>query len=553
LKSAADCYELAIKTMRQQKAIYGSESAKYYIGDYSHIYIERAIDIYYQLYQLKGKEKYLERIFALMEVSKASVLKEALQKNKAILLSNIPDSLLRQEKDQRLRIAELQKKISLKQLNLSEQDSLYVKDSVYIEQLTVEMGNEQENYQQFLQDLKIAYPEFASTNEKVPAPTIQAIKNRLSDFDGILLEYFTGQSSIYLLAIDAKGGQLVKIDRSDQLNEAINQLLTYFQSAAAIGQAPDQYLANAQQLFYQLFPPGWEVNADNRQLILIPDGILKYIPFEALVVGEVGQNYTLSNAPYLLKDHTITYAYSAALFLFEEVNEEGKMLLKVAPGFLEGERGQVPLAHSQLEFSLPGVHELLGAKANLQNFKQYAGNSKVIHLSTHAAANPLTNSAQIELVDTAMYLPEIYGMNLKTDLVVLSACESGMGKMEKGEGVISLGRAFRYAGASSIISSLWKVNEASTATIFTNFYDQLKLGTPKASALRQAKLNYLEQAGSDLKKSPFYWSSFVYFGSNDALDLRTSPAYYPWIWMPIVLLVLFLMSRILLRRRQATQ
>jgi len=365
-----------------------------------------------------------------------------------------------------------------------------------------------------------------------------------------MLEYFAGESAIYLMVINAQETKLFKIDRTEKLDRDIEQMLKYFQSAQAITNAPDTFFANSQQLFQQLFPKGWDSMVDEEELILVPDGQLKYLPFEALITGTAGQKYNLSTAPYLLRKHTITYAYSAALFLFEDQIDQGEKLLKVAPGFFNGERGQIPLANSLTEFSLPGGDQLSGPAASLKNFIEEATNCKIIHLSTHASAQPQSNSAQIEFADTTMYLPQIYGLNLKADLVVLDACESGIGKMERGEGVISLGRAFRYAGAANIISSLWKVNEASTAQIFEDFYDQVKKGEKKASALRQAKLNYLNHAGSDLKKSPYYWSGFIYFGKNKSVDLKMESKFGKWTFGIAMLLIgLFFIQRFLLSSR----
>lgn len=518
LKAAADCYELVISGQTVQKKEFDSEASKLYLGSYAHPYIEQAIEVYFQLYQRSGELAELDRIFELMEFSKASVLKEAIQKNKAILHSAIPDSLLQREREWRLQIADIQKSRALEQLKEVE------KDSLRLEKLEGELVEEETGYANFLQSMKKNYPAFESAIEAVAKPSVSDVQSFLKKQDGILLEYFEGRDVVYLFSINAEDRQVFKVEKTDVLHEQVNHFLDYFSEASKITNDPDGYLKMASELYETLFPEGWTKLENAKQLILIPDGILKYLPFETLVQDNSERAIHLANAPYLLHAYTTQYAYSTALLLFEnQGTKRNQRFLKVAPGFLQQERGLLPLIHSEEEFDLLKSHTaLLGNKANAKRFRQAASKSNVIHLSTHATASPNRNDARIELIDTAIYLPEIYALNLDADLVVLSACESGMGKMERGEGVMSLGRAFRYAGASSVIASLWKVNEASTATIFTNFYRGLSEGMGRASALQQAKINYLNNAQSDLQQSPYYWSGFVYFGKDEALDIRST-------------------------------
>jgi CHAT domain-containing protein len=143
---------------------------------------------------------------------------------------------------------------------------------------------------------------------------------------------------------------------------------------------------------------------------------------------------------------------------------------------------------------------------------------RYVHFATHGLVNepkPKLSGLMLAPVDSPqeddiLYLGEIYNLSLNADLVVLSACETGVGKLVKGEGLIGLTRGFLYAGAANLLVSLWQVNDASTANLMIDFYQNLLAGKSKAAALREAKLRLLEQQTKYAK--PYHWAPFVLIG-----------------------------------------
>jgi CHAT domain-containing protein len=121
---------------------------------------------------------------------------------------------------------------------------------------------------------------------------------------------------------------------------------------------------------------------------------------------------------------------------------------------------------------------------------------------------------------------------LDADLVTLSACESGIGDLKRGEGFLSLARGFFYSGAASIASTLWKINDASTTTLMTSFYKNLSKGEAKDVALQNAQIEFLDNNRDNALSHPYYWSAFVISGNTLALSLP-----YNWIWFILVTLV----------------
>ncbi len=210
------------------------------------------------------------------------------------------------------------------------------------------------------------------------------------------------------------------------------------------------------------------------------------------------------------------------------------------------------LAASRDEIAgLPGA-QYIDTSATKSNFLKAANLYPVIHLATHAISS-LTSAAGSFIAfypekarsdENNLYLEELYGLNLgATRLVIISACETGQGELAGKEGVISLSRAFAYAGCASTINSLWKADDKATAYILKRLYVYLKKGYTKAKALQQAKLDYL--SGDAINKSPSYWAHLVLMGDESALYVSTGW----WKW-GLVGLGLAGVAVVLVRRRK---
>ena len=213
-----------------------------------------------------------------------------------------------------------------------------------------------------------------------------------------------------------------------------------------------------------------------------------------------------------------------------------------SPIFENKERGLSPLLNSKEEVQHADFQRFSGSSATAFSFLKETNQSlAALHLSTHATADSLP---RIEFFDKPIPLHEIYAARLHAELVVLSACETGIGKIESGEGLMSLARAFSYAGAKSLIASLWNVNERSTATLFSNFYQQLDKGNTRSTALRLAKLDLINSSEMDARKSPYFWAGFIFIGEDGAMEKGQSLAIY-WILaiVFVILLITFLWKK----------
>ncbi len=315
---------------------------------------------------------------------------------------------------------------------------------------------------------------------------------RLAADNGLLLEYFFGKEVVYLMGIHPGGAFLHTLPNDEALYTALQRYIGYFKDANASLSDPAGYFEAAHALFALLIPREAAALLDESgALLVIPDGPLGYLPFEALLT----ESYTgkgFGQAPYLIKKLPVQYSWSAEL------------LWRPAP-----EKRKAPWCNSTLNFQKESgvwsrwyrakkkrpLWRSSGAwpvrRPFWPNFSARAPKSLLLHLSTHASAG-VGSEPRVEFFDQALTLPQLYALLLPTDLVVLSACETNLGQIAAGEGVMSLARGFAYAGANSLIATQWEINESSTAQILAQFYKGLSNKQPKLEALRQAKLQYLE-------------------------------------------------------------
>ncbi|MEZ4949978.1 MAG: CHAT domain-containing protein, partial [Saprospiraceae bacterium] len=210
-------------------------------------------------------------------------------------------------------------------------------------------------------------------------------------------------------------------------------------------------------------------------------------------------------------------------------------LVQFNPQSWPSSRNLSSLKYGSLETeAVPEFLKYNQGEASLSNFKKMATAASLIHLSTHASADLENQEFKFEFSDAPLLLRELFAMNIPSNLVVLSACETNVGEFKTGEGVMSLARGFAYAGSNSLIASLWQVKEKSTAEILNSFYQHLAEGKLISGSLHEAKLNYLESAVLNSQKSPFYWAGLQFYGQDQTVDLSGSNK---WYWLGIIPLI----------------
>lgn len=544
LYKSQNYYKQAIKAIHYKSSFISSESKDNLVKIAKPIY-EKAIQVNYLISKNeKTTFEQIEYLLDLAEQSKATILLGAIRKNNALFLSKIPDSLLEKNQDIKLQIADLSK---LRQLKIKD---LGITDDTTILKISNKLADLLLKKEETEKILKDSYPIYASATTKQAPISLKKIQRKLTD-NQTLIEYVTGESFSYIFLINSDTTIIREIKMDFSLSEWISKfqkgLIKYHTSkglpSSMLSTLTEQYVLFANKLYQKFINP--IAPHLKEEILIIPDGSLGYIPFELLLKKQPINLVAFHNYPYLIKSHTINYSYSISLYEKMKQLKHSKPLkraLAIAP-FYQGNFSKIVEKIDSMEIitfrrdtieSLPYSGEEIalvskvtngekwfGKEATMDRFIREAGNYQLIHLSTHGVTNDkYQEDAYLAFCNAEnnnkfekLFINDIYNLSLNADLVVLSACETGIGELQKGEGIISLARAFAYAGAKSIVTTQWNVDDKRTSQIMQEFYQQLAIKKPKDEALRQAKLKFI-QKNKSLKAHPFFWGGIFSVGDN---------------------------------------
>ncbi len=544
-KAALQCYDKAFEVAAMLRHSYAFQESKVNQQYENHIRSEKAINASWELFREESNYRWLEKAFQYADRSKSAVLEEELQSK--YINSNIKtDPLIQEKVNLQFEKGVLNKKIilekaKLKQTNIALLESLIAK------------RNQNDLKQKKIQTkLSNKYPNLFYSQKK--SLTIKSIQDSLLSSSQQLIEFFEGEESIYIFSVTPKGKLNVqRIVYPDSVKLKIAHF--YENLTADFGQRilnnPIEYTKSAYEIYQALLEKQIESPRYN-ELIIIPDGSISFVPFDALLTQAISSS-NFQKMPFLLKSKQISYASSASVLYHQKQHYKNKntnqfKVLGFFPVFENGVRNMGELKYSEdeaqgIETQFKGTY-LLKNEAKKDKFVHFNVNYDILHLSTHASAGNGTIPPFIEFYESTLFLSEIYGFNLQPRLLVLSACETGIGKIKKGEGVMSLARGFQYAGVNNIIVSQWKVNDKATAELMSLFYKNYKTDDNQHQALAQAQIDYLNDPDiPNSKKSPYYWAGFISIGELTAENTT------PWRIILLAIALSFLLLIVSLRRK----
>ncbi|PHS03275.1 MAG: hypothetical protein COA88_15930 [Kordia sp.] len=439
-----------------------------------------------------------EQAFYFMEKNKALILLEDLHYQKMKAQANLPNEIITQEKELLTEVYVLKKRLNEKN-NDSGIQNVFFKKKLELEKLQDSIGK--------------LLPNALKLKTSLIATLKQAQKNCKAD--EAVLEYIIHDNFGYGLLIEKEKSCLFELKSMKDLKNNISQIRGKLSKPFYTKKDFNDYNSLAFKTYQQLFPTK-EIQAiiKNKKTIVIPDGYLSFLPFEALV----SNNKTNT---FLIESTEISYGLSYS-FLHNNLKKERKepSMVAFAPECFE---------NYQLATLTNSIHEVtainnsitslifINKKASKANFIKELPKHSIIHLATHADAYD-SITPWIAFQDKKLLLEELYLTKNNADLVVLSACKTNDGKLAEGEGVMSLSRGFFQTGTKSIVASLWNVDDKATANIIIDFYKNLKKQQTKPEALRNAKLTYFKN-NSLSESSPYYWAPLVYLGKRNTIEL----------------------------------
>lgn len=516
LEAALESHAHIFQVEQLLRRTYHYESAKLFNVAEAQRRSAQAISIALALWEQTGEPKYKEQAFAFAERSKSTLLLEAFHKSKAELSAGVPRSVLDRER-------ELQGQAAAQEEALFQLHAAEAADSA-VQAAAAQLLHLKQAYAAWMDTVEARYPAYYQLKHELKLIPASAVPARILKEGQTLIEYFLSPEQSYVFVLSAGRLDVLPLPSTDKLAEqvlAMKAAIEGFQHPNADrALACQTYRDLAYSLYQQLIGPLESLGLASEQLLIVPSGVLGLLPFDALLTEAAG-HCQFERYPYLLKRYEISYAYSATLqaTLLERPVQRGPGLA-FAPAF-DGANGHAPLKYNQRlaegVAGRTGGRALLGPDATIAQLRAEAAAHSNFHFASHAQANvENSNFSFIVFSDgqggyDSLFVKDIYLLPLQADMVVLSGCETFVGKLYQGEGVINLARSFLQAGANSVIATLWPINDDANARVMETFYERLSAGDSKSAALRAAKQQQIE-AGGRVGAHPVYWAAFTGLG-----------------------------------------
>lgn len=529
LQASMNDLQNAVSLLERRKPYIGSENnLSVLISNHSDVF-EFAKKIALELYLKTGYEGYLDTVMSLHESILYNRIRSRLSEKKPII-SSVPEHILKQE----IRLREKMNRVLKTQQNI---DSFLIVT---------------EQWNTFLQKLKANYPDYHALYYSSITTSYKMITDHLPDHKSIL-RYLFVDGHLYALVLHGEHRSLTKLD-----SEGLNRLIS--DSFQASG-----YSVEGMQALYKLYVRLWKPVEElirSESVVIIPDGELFNVSFEALTPEPLQKLDSIGHKS-LLSQYSVSYTYS--LLLLQSNGEPVRFrdnFIAFAPEFNDAMKAEYKIAiRDSLNLDrtyltlLPQPfskdvarsaarlfdgRSFLNERSTKRIFINQAKEHKIIHIGTHAESNNVSpelsriifakelEAGTPDTENNSFYIFEIYDCNLSSNLTILTACETGKPAFQPGEGMISLAHAFNYAGSESILTSLWKIDEQSSAKIVKLFYEHLSGGLSKDQALQKAKLDYLREAPGRTQ-APGYWAGLILIGDPAPIDrLETASGNSVW-------------------------
>ncbi|MGB5981410.1 MAG: CHAT domain-containing tetratricopeptide repeat protein [Nonlabens sp.] len=494
--------------------------------------IDRQQEILFDLHELTNEQNYLEQAYLISETGKFNTTLLNFNNYRVKNLGTVPKDLV--EKDRKLQesITRLKDKIYYYELyNDLSKDTVVNSDYDKLVHLQTE-------HRDLINLFKRDHPSYFKIKHDLEPTPIESIQNLVQN-KTLILNYYIREESVFIYEISKNHFSATKLDNKKELVEQISLFRKQVEDPSG---EVELLKKTGAALSDNLIPKNLQ-NHSFENVLIIPDKDLSTIPFEAFI----------RNDDYLIQDFNIHYAYSVTLWSQQKSlqrNRSTKLWVGFAPSYKtkkdQGKKFSLATrSKNNKEFdilSLPGTvkeveqiqHILSGesfvnTQATKQKFKEIAPDYQLLHLAMHTFLDdedPLFSKLLFEnnstLSESFLTISEIYSSQFNADLVVLSACNTGYGKMLPGEGVMSLSQAFMSAGCPSTVTTLWQIPDIKSTKLMVGFYEHLRNGDSKSVALRKSKLNYINTSKSAKASHPYFWAAYLLSGDAQPIQLKTT-------------------------------
>jgi CHAT domain-containing protein len=554
LVGAWQAYNSAILLFRHIERTYTTDDAKLFLKKNNEDLYHRALMVCLELDRLHPGGDYLEKAFQVAEKSKASILSANLDMAGSGSIPGVDPRLLERQRAIKYDIARLELRGDEQPGGGDAQAGGNVRGVAVpsggkdARSIADQKADDEIELSRILKRLEMNSAYYKLKFEDAGF-TVKELRGHLNDRQAIV-SLFVAPEGLHVFTLTTSSFHHLLIDSPDVVTKEVKAWIAMLDNMVPGRRFGDKALETS--LNRRLVQPLLSVLAGKDEWIIIPDRLFNLLSFESLPGDEDGTP--------LIETKTISYQLSAKFLGSSSLNQKAAYhqyaVLSFAPFAGSGEwintqpsRYMERLPSSGQEIAGLQGKQFLNAQATKDRFLQEMNHFPVIHLATHALTDP--RDSQVSMIcffprnggagegrgrpdEDCLFLPELYGLNMdSTDLVILSACESGKGSIVDNEGMISLSRGFLYAGCASTVNSLWKADDRSTELILQKFHFYLEKGFSKPAALRQAKLDYIH--GNDVYTSPNYWAHLILVGNTGPVMLEERDSNVKW-WLIVGML-----------------
>ena len=544
LENALENFQLGSNASDLLSSSFQDENSQLFLQSDSKDFFEGAMEAAYILYEVSKDPKYIEIAFTYSQKGKQSVLRRLLNSKSKAIIASIPDSIQVRENQLNRAYEQIQSDIQAAKVEQSDSLSFLLKKKI-------EVSREKELW---VQHLKETYPQYYKQKYDVQMYSIEEVQSKLSSNNTLLLDFFVASDKIYRIQIAKDTFQWDQVVFDDGVEDRFMRYSSMIRDQKEADRQSngeaffEEFIKLSNEVFNNLFDNKMLVKKD--KLILIPDGILYQIPMDLLVSSNKRtSSVDYTRLPYLFTELSINYQYSVQALM--ESTSSGKNLVNTAifvPTY-QAKGSPTPLAFAQEEaqivqkYSSGDIYsDSLGLKTQFLEKSRHYG---LLHLSMHASyedEDAMESSLFFgSTTSDILRAYELYSLDLsEVEMIVVSACQTGKGKIFEGEGLIGLSRGLQIAGASSLLLSLWKADDQNTKILMDYFYSYLKQGFAKDKALQKAKLALLES--KPLQQFPIYWGPFIQVGDPSPIQMKSASNGFFYLLALLLLLLTLLIG-----------
>lgn len=537
LREAVATGRMLVTLFDRQRIEMSEEESRTSLSAFSREIYTGLIENYTDLYELTHDQESLEGLFEFSERSKVAGFLASMRELNAARFS-LPAELTGLDN-------EIRQKTGFYRELIDAERAKALPDTQRIatwENMTFQLLRSRDSLVQIFEESYPSYYNLKFRSEVTPLNEVTNVIGKKSN----LISYVLTEDKLFIFVTNSRNTEIITRDIDSTFFSSLHRfrsMLSTYPVTTAVRQPFNDFMDLAYELYSILLEPVMPFIKGDK-IIISPDNILSYLPFETLVTEEFRSPELLyREAPFALKKYRFSYIYSVTLS--SETKHRSRSLrnnlVAFAPSYdgmeledsllaswpnLRGEVRSLPFAALESENAVEqcGGEVFLAGDATEEAYKREAGEYDIIHMAMHTLINDrdpayskMIFSASGDGVDDGMLNTyEVYTVPVNAMMVVLSSCNTGVGKLVNGEGILSLARGFLYAGSRSVVMSMWAVEDKSASQVVGSFYKNMRGGQTKSSALRSARLKFLRTA-SQGGSHPYFWSSMVIFGDDTPL------------------------------------